>query len=85
MLESFRILEKRENLYKLDLSNEMNIYSMFHIFLLRKYLENLFSEQIILSSSSMIINDEQKFDVKDIIDSRLIKRTFNKRLQYKIK
>jgi hypothetical protein len=85
MLESFKILKKRKNSYKLDLSDEMNIYSMFHIFLLRKNLENLLSEQIIFSSSSMIINDEQKFDVEDIIDFRLIKRALNKRLQYKMK
>jgi hypothetical protein len=32
-----------------------------------------------------VIDDEEKFDVKNIIDSRLTKRSINKRLQYKIK
>jgi hypothetical protein len=36
MLESFKILKKRKSFYKLDLSNEMNIYSMFHTSLLQK-------------------------------------------------
>jgi hypothetical protein len=85
MLESFKILKKRSNSYKLELSIEMNIHSMFHISLLRKDLENSLSRQIIASSSFVVIDDEEKFDVKDIIDSRLTKRSINKRLQYKIK
>jgi hypothetical protein len=85
MLKSFKILKKKENSYKLDLSNEMNIYSMFHTFLLRKNLQNSLFEQLISSSSSVVINDEQKFDVEDIIDSRLTKKSINKRLQCKIK
>jgi predicted metal-dependent hydrolase len=32
-----------------------------------------------------MIDDEQKCNVKDIVDSRLINRAFNKRLQYKVK
>jgi hypothetical protein len=85
MLESFKILKKRNNSYKLELSIEMNIHSMFHISLLRKDFENSLSKQIIASSSFVVIDDEKKFDVKDIIDSRLTERSINKKLQYKIK
>jgi hypothetical protein len=85
MIKSFKILKKRDNSYKLDLSNEMNIHSIFHISLLRKNSQNLILDQIISSSSSIIIDDEKEFDVEDIIDSRLIKRALNKRLQYKIR
>jgi hypothetical protein len=85
MLKSFKIVKKRESSYKLDLSNEMNIHSMFHISLLRKNSQNSLLEQLISSSSSVVIDDEQKFDVEDIIDSRLTERSINKRLQYKIK
>ncbi len=85
MLKSFKIVKKRKNSYKLDLSNEMNIHSVFHTSLLRKNSQNSLLEQLISSSSSVVIDDEQKFDVKDIIDSRLTKRSINKRLQYKIK
>ncbi len=85
MLESFKILKKRRNFYKLDLSNEINIHSIFHISLLRKNLEEFLSKQLILSSSWIVIDDEQEFDVENIIDSRLVERTINKKLQYKIK
>jgi hypothetical protein len=84
MLKSFKIIKKRESSYKFDLSNDMNLHSIFHILLLRKNLENSLSK-LIISSSSVMIDDEQKFDVEDIIDSRLINKAFNKRLQYKVK
>jgi hypothetical protein len=85
MLKSFKIVKKRNSSYKLELSIEMNIHSVFHISLLRKDLENSLSKQIIFSSSFVVIDDEEKFDVKNIIDSRLTERSINKRLQYKIK
>jgi hypothetical protein len=58
---------------------------MFHISLLRKNLENLLSKQIFFSSSSVMIDDEQKFNVEDILNFHLISRAFNKRLQYKMR
>ncbi len=85
MLKSFKILKKHESFYKLDLSNEMSIHSIFHTSLLRKNLEDSLSEQIILLSSSIVIDDEQKFDVENIVDSCVVDRTLNKRLQYKIR
>jgi hypothetical protein len=85
MLESFKILKKRDSSYKLELFVEMNIHSMFHISLLRKNFENSLSKQIISSSSLVMIDDEEKFDVKNIIDSRLTERSINKKLQYKIR
>jgi hypothetical protein len=85
MLESFRILKKRDSSYKLELSIEMNIHSVFHISLLRKDLDDFLSRQIISSLSSIVIDDEQKFDVENIIDFRLMNRASNKRLQYKIR
>ncbi len=42
-------------------------------------------QQIISSFSSIVIDDEQKFDVENIVDSRLVSRTSNKRLQYKVR
>ncbi len=85
MLESFKILKKRDNSHKLELSIEMNIHSMFHISLLRKNLDDFLSRQIISSLSLIVIDEEQKFDVENIVDSRLMSRAFNKRLQYKIR
>jgi hypothetical protein len=85
MLESFKILKKRDSSYKLELSIEMNIHSMFHISLLRKNSNDSLFEQIISSFSSIVIDDEQEFDVEDIVNSRLMSRASNKRLQYKIR
>jgi hypothetical protein len=85
MLESFKILKRRDNSYKFELSIEMNIHSVFHISLLRKNLDDFLSRQIILSLSLIVIDDEQKFNVENIVDFRLVSRTFNKRLQYKIR
>jgi hypothetical protein len=85
MLESFKILKKKDSSYKLELSVEMNIHSVFHISLLRKNLDDFLSRQIISSFSSIVIDDEQKFDVENIVDSRLVSRASNKRLQYKIR
>ncbi len=80
MLESFKILEKLSASFKLDFSDEMNIHSMFHIFLLRRNLNDLHSNQIISSSSSVIIDKKKEYDVKNIIDFRLIERCDNKQL-----
>jgi hypothetical protein len=85
MLESFKILKKKDSSYKLELSVEMNIHSVFHISLLRKNLDDFLSRQIISSLSSIVIDDEQKFDVENIVDFRLMSRASNKRLQYKIR
>jgi hypothetical protein len=63
MLKSFKILKKRESSYKLDLSNDMNLHSVFHTSLLKRNLEDFLLKQIISSSSSVVIDDEQKFDV----------------------
>jgi sugar-specific transcriptional regulator TrmB len=42
-------------------------------------------DQIISSFSSIIIENEKKYDVENIINSRLINRLFNKHFQYKIR
>ncbi len=62
----------------------MNIHLIFHIFLLRKDFNNSHSEQIISSSSLVIIDEKEKYDVKNIINFRLIECHDNKRLQYKV-
>jgi hypothetical protein len=70
--------------FKLDFSDEMNIHLIFHIFLLRKHSNDSRLKQMISSSSSIIIDEKEKYDVENIIDFRLTKRDINKRLQYKI-
>jgi hypothetical protein len=84
MLGSFKILKRMNASFKLDLSDEMNIHSMFHISLFRKDSNDSHSEQNVSSSSLIIIDEEEKYDVENIINFRLINRDINKRLQYKI-
>jgi hypothetical protein len=85
MLEPFRILEKRDSSYKLELPAEMNIHPVFHTSLLRKDPDDPLPRQIIPPPPPIVIDDEQEFDVEDIIDFRLVGRTPNKRLQYKVR
>ncbi len=85
MMRFFKILKKRNSSYKLEFSKKMNIYFVFHISLLRKDSQNLMLDQVISSSSSIIIESEEKYDVENIINSRLINKSLNKRLQYKIR
>ncbi len=75
----------RREVSRLSINTLINIHSIFHISLLRKNLDDFFFEQIIFSSSSIMINDEQKFDIENILNSRLINKSFNKRLQYKMR
>ncbi len=85
MMSLFKILKKRSSSYKLELSKEMNIHSVFHISLFRKDLQDFMLDQVISSSLSIIIENEKKYDVENIINSRLINKSFNKHLQYKIR
>ncbi len=85
MLESFKILKKRNNSYKFNLLIKINVHLVFIISLLRKNLDDFLLKQIISSFSSIVINDKQEFDVENIVDLRLMNRTFNKRLQYKMR
>ncbi len=84
MLELFKVLKKINTFFKLNFSSEMNIHSIFHIFLLRKDFNDSHLNQIILSSSSIIIDEKEKYDVENIVVFKLIKRNNNKRLKYKI-
>ncbi len=84
MLESFKILKKMSASFKLAFSDEMNIHLVFHISLLRKDSNDSHSEQIISFSSSIIIDEKEEYEVENIVDFRLIERSNNKRLQYKV-
>ncbi len=78
MFELLKIVKKINVSFKLNFSNEMNIHSIFHISLLRKNFNDSHSNQIILSFSSIIINEKKKYDVENIIDFKLTKRDNNK-------
>ena len=68
--------------YKLDLPLTLKIHPVFHISLLKSYnaSDNEFN-QIIIPLPVIIINNEEEFEVKQILD----KRTIHKKSQYLIK
>ncbi len=58
----------------------MKIHDIFHISLLRKIATNFFTEQIQSSSSSIMINEKEKYEIDDVLNNRY----YYEKLQYKI-
>ncbi len=80
MLESFKILTEIEDAYRLKLSSTMKIHSEFILNLLRLNSKNSLKEQWNESSDSIVINDEDEWKVKNILNFRHYRR----RLQYRV-
>ncbi len=58
----------------------MKIHDTFHIFLLQKTAIDFLIEQIQSSSLSVVVNDEEEYEVNDILNSRY----HYEKLQYKV-
>ncbi len=85
MLESFKILKKKIQ-FILAWIIDRNEHSLnISYLIIEKEFRRFLSKQIISFSSSMMIDNDQKFEIENIVDFRLMSRTFNKQLQYKIK
>jgi hypothetical protein len=69
-----------KNACQLNLSQFMKIHDTFYISLLRSSFTDSLIEQIQLSSSSIVVNDEEKYEIDDILDSRY----HYEKLQYRI-
>ncbi len=80
MLESFKILTEIEHAYQLKLSSTMKIHSEFVFNLLRLNSKDFLKEQWNESSDSIVINDENEWKVKNILNFRHYRR----RLQYHV-
>jgi hypothetical protein len=65
---------------QLKLSLFMKIHDTFHTFLLRFIATNYFIEQMQSSSFSIVINEEEEYEINDILNSRY----HYDKLQYKI-
>jgi hypothetical protein len=48
----------------------MKIHDTFHTFLLRSAVTNSFIEQIQSSSLSIVVDDEEEYEINDILNSR---------------
>jgi hypothetical protein len=79
-IESYKIKKVLKNACRLKLSSLMKIHNTFHISLLRKTAIDSFIEQIQSSSSSIIIDEEEKYEINDILDNRY----HYDKLQYKV-
>ncbi len=81
MLDSFINLDLVNSSYKLKLSESMHVHDVFHSDLLRSAVNNFLPDQKNESSDSIVINDENEWEIDDILNSRRYRR----RLQYRVK
>ncbi len=81
MLNSFHIINLIDSFYKLKLFETMRIHDVFHSELLRFAVNNSLSDQKNEFSRSIVINDEDEWEIDDILNFRRYRR----RLQYWVK
>ncbi len=81
MLDSFQIINFVDSFYKLKLLETMRIHDVFHSELLCFVVNDSLSDQKNESSRSIVINDEDEWEIDDILNSRWYWRW----LQYRVK
>jgi hypothetical protein len=69
-IKSYKIKRLSRDACQLNLSSSMKIHDTFHISLLRLAATDLLTEQIQFSSFPIVMNDEEEYEVHDILDSR---------------
>ena len=83
MFESFKIVIKVRRAFQLKLSRTMLIHNVFHANLLQKAATDLLSEQKQTPSLSIVVNDQDEWEMNEIQNSRHFK--CEKQLQYQVK
>ncbi len=81
ILDLFINLNFVDSSYKLKLSKTMHVYDVFHSDLLCFVVNDLLSDQKNESLESIVINDEDEWEIDDILNFRWYRR----RLQYRVK
>jgi hypothetical protein len=79
-IELYKITNVLKNACQLNLSVFMKIHNIFHTFLLRKAAIDSLIDQIQFSSFSIVVNDEKKYEIDDVLDSRY----HYEKLQYRV-
>jgi hypothetical protein len=82
MIDSYRIKKILSASCQLNLSDTMKIHDIFFFSLLRKAANDSLSNQILKSSSSIITDEKEEYELNDVLNFRKIEK--NKKLQYKI-
>ncbi len=81
MLDSFINLDLIDSSYKLKLSESMHVHDVFHSDLLRSVVDDSLSDQKNESSRSIVVKDEDEWEINDILNSWRYRRW----LQYRVK
>ena len=81
MLNFFQITDFVDSFYKLKLSETMHIHDVFHSELLRSVVDDSLLGQKNEPSRSIVVNDEDEWEIDDILNFRRYRR----RLQYRVK
>ncbi len=81
MLDSFTNLDFVDSSYKLKLSESMHVHDVFHSDLLRSAVDDPLPDQKNELSDSIVVNDEDEWEIDDILNFRRYRR----RLQYRVK
>ncbi len=81
MLDSFQIIDFIDSFYKLKLFKTMCIHDVFHSELLRFAVNDFLPDQKNELSRSIMMNDEDEWEIDDILNFRRYRR----RLQYQVK
>ncbi len=81
MLDSFQIIDFIDSFYKLKLLKTMRIHNVFHSELLRLVVNDFLFNQKNEFSKSIVVKDEDEWEIEDILNSRWYRR----RLQYWVK
>ncbi len=69
MLNSFINLDFINSSYKLKLSESMHVHDVFHSDLLRSVIDDFLHDQKNKLSDSIVINDEDEWEIDDILNS----------------
>ncbi len=81
MLDSFQIINLVDSFYKLKLLETMRIHDVFHSELLCFVVNDFLSDQKNEFSRSIVINDEDEWEIDDILNFQWYRR----QLQYRVK
>ncbi len=83
MLDSFINLDFIDSSYKLKLSESMHVHDVFHSDLLRSVVDDSLSDQKNESSKSIVIKDEDEWEINDILNFRRYRRRHQYRVKWK--